>query len=206
MKEFITYKNWVQLNEQKKEEKIYGCIMLEAYINDWEDIHLNGIEKKDLYDNKDNEYGLEETPHVTLVYGIHEDEIDASVIRDTIKENIESFSVKVKNIGFFECDEYDVVKYDVIPSKDLLKYRKLFLKTFENTQTFKEYHPHITLAYVKKGEAKKYAKKLEEPFEIEFIRGVYSYHKNINGEIEKKRSVVRLKKDTDGEEANLNHA
>ena len=206
MKQFISFKNWVRLNEQKKEkEKTFGCVMLEAHINDWDTIHLSGIEKQDLYNDEEGEYGLEKTPHMTLIYGIHEDEIDASVIRETIKENIESFTVEINKIGYFESDEYDVVKYDISPSKQMLRYRKMFLKSFENTQTYKEFHPHMTLAYVKKGEAKKYVKTLDEPFEVTFIRGVYSYHVESDGETESKRSVVRLKKETDGDEPDLTH-
>jgi 2'-5' RNA ligase len=204
---FISYRNWVKLFEQqKKEEPIFGCVMLEATINDWVVIHLAGIEEKDLYNDKTNEYGLEETPHMTLIYGIHEDEIDPPIIRETIKENVESFMVKINKIGYFETDEYDVVKYDITPTKQMLKYRKLFLKTFENTQTYKEFHPHMTLAYVKKGKAKKYAKTLDEPFEVTFTRGVYSYHSEVNGEIENKRSVIRLKRETDGDDPDLTHA
>lgn len=206
MKKFISFKSWKRLLEQaKQEQKTFGCVMLEGRIDDWETIHLAGIEEKDLYDNKDHEFGLEENPHMTLIFGIHEDEIDASVIRETIKENIESFSVVINKIGYFETPEYDVVKYDVTPTKDMLKYRKIFLDSFENTQTFKQFHPHITLAYVKKGEAKKYVKTLEEPFEVTFIRGVYSYHVDEGGEKIRRKTVTKLKKETDGDEPDLSH-
>jgi len=203
---FITLKQWISMNEQKKEkEKTYGCVMLEAQVNDWDTIHLAGIEQKDLYNDENDEYGLEEIPHMTLIYGIHEDEIDAPIIRETIKANIESFTVEINKIGYFETDEYDVVKYDIEPTKQMLKYRDIFLKSFENTQTYKSFHPHMTIAYVKKGEAKKYAKKLDESFEVTFTRGVYSYHTEVNGELENKRSVIRLKKETDGDEPDLSH-
>jgi 2'-5' RNA ligase len=206
MKEFISYKNWVRLNEQKEEEKTFGCVMLEAEIDNWDTIHLDGVHEKDIYDDKNNEFGYEETPHMTLIYGIHEDEIDPSVIREYIQDNIESFSTTISKIGYFESEDYDVVKYDVTPTKQMLSYRNLFLKSFENTQTYKEFHPHMTLAYVKKGQAKKYAKDLDEPFEVTFTRGVYSYHTEVDGEIEQKRSVIRLSREDDGDEADLSHA
>ena len=44
---------------------------------------------------------------------------------------------------------------------------------FPNTQTFKDYHPHITIAYVKKGEGKKYVQKVKT-FETTFNESVYS--------------------------------
>jgi len=203
MKNFISFRVWKTLNEQKKEEQTFGCVMLEGKVENWDTLHLDGIDKSDLYDNSDHEFGLEETPHMTLIYGIHEDEIDPSVIREVIKDNIESFNILIRKIGYFESDDYDVVKYDIEPTKNLLKYRKLFLDSFENTQTFKEFHPHMTLAYVKKGKGKTYAKKLDEPFEVTFIRGVYSYHVDTPEGKEQKRSVVKLKKENDGDDPDL---
>lgn len=205
MKTFETFKNWKKLYEQKKNEETFGCIMLEGTVENWDTLHLDGIEKSDIYDDSQHEYGLEEKPHMTLLYGIHEDEIDPSVIRETMKQNIESFSVEISKIGYFEGEDFDVVKYDIPVTKTISNYRKLFLKTFENTQTFKDYHPHMTIAYVKKGKGKKYEKKLEEPFEVTFTRGVYSYHIEEKGEKVQKRSVIRLRQEDDPEEPDLSH-
>lgn len=184
METFQSINEW--LNEQKEDEKTYGCVMLEAKVPDWEEMHIGGIDPKDVYTKPyDDSFGLEKTPHVTVIYGIHEDEIDPEIIFDVIQKKMEPLTVTIDKIGIFETDDYDVVKYDVPVVKKLKKFRNLFLKSFPNTQTFPEYHPHVTLAYVKPGEGKKYVKKLEEPFEITFDKGVYSFHeKNKDGEIE----------------------
>ena len=183
MKKFISIKNW--LNEQKKEQT-YGCVMLDSKISDWEEKHIGGIDPKDVYIKPyDDSYGLEDNPHVTIIYGIHEDEIDPEVVMEVIKKNMKPVTVTIDNISIFSKNEYDVVKYDVPVTDQLKEYRNKFEKTFPNTQTFPEYHPHITLAYVKPGEGQKYIKKLDEPFEVTFGKGVYSFHDEEGNQIKK---------------------
>lgn len=174
---FVSINEW--LNEQKTEEPVYGCVMMEpTKIKDWDVNHIGGIEEDDIFeDPNDDSYGLEEEPHITVLYGIHEDEVDPSVIVDMMEQRMEPLVVSISEIDIFENDDYDVVKYNVPITDDLQKYRNLFMDSFENTQTFPDYNPHITIAYVKPGKGKKYKKKLNEPFEVRFSKGVYSYHK-----------------------------
>jgi 2'-5' RNA ligase len=180
--EFQSLKSWI--NESKKEERTYGCVMLDTKIDKWEELHLEGIDEDDIYENDNDDYGLEENPHMTLLYGIHEDEIDPSVVHSVMEKNLHPVTVMITHIGCFENEDYDVVKYDVPVTKEIAKYRKMLEKTFPNTQKFKDFHPHITISYVKSGEGKKYAKELEEPFEVTFNKAVYSWHEEKNGKIE----------------------
>lgn len=175
---FISIKQW--LFESKQKEQTFGCIMAEpSKIKDWEQIHLAGINENDLYEEvNDDSYGLEEQPHITVLYGIHENEVDPSVIVDMMEQKMEPFEAEISEIDIFENDKYDVVKYNVPITEQLQQYRDMFMDSFENTQKFKDYHPHITIAYVKSGQGKKYKKKLDEPFKIRFSKGVYSYHKH----------------------------
>lgn len=192
---FVSIQNW--LNESKKEDEIlYGCVMAEPNkIKDWEENHLSGIDEEDIYDTDEEDYGLEEQPHITILYGIHEDEIDPSVIVDMIEQRMEPFSIQISEIDIFENDDYDVVKYNVPVTDTLKEYREMFENSFENTQTFDGYHPHMTIAYVKSGTGKKYKKKLDKPFKVRFSKGVYSYHKQDekgNKIDEKIRKIVNL--------------
>lgn len=176
MENFQSLNEW--LNEQK-DEKTYGCVMMDADMKDWEDNHISGIDPKDVYRKPyDDSFGLEDNPHVTVLYGIHEDEIDPEVIYDVIQNEMEPVTVTVDNISIFPGDEYDVVKYDIPVTDQLKQYREKFEKRYPNTQTFPEYHPHMTLAYVKPGEGQKYVKKLDEPFDVTFNKGVYSWHQD----------------------------
>lgn len=182
------------LEQKKEEEPLYGCVMMDAKIDGWEENHLSGIDDDDLYTKPtDDSYGLEENPHVTVLYGIHEDEVDPSVVVDMMEQKMEPLVVKIDTISTFENDEYDVVKYDVPVTDDLKRYREMFMESFENTQTYPDYHPHITIAYVKSGEGKKYAKKLDDPFDVRFSKAVYSYHKKDHKEGDDNvRRVVNL--------------
>ncbi len=183
MKNFISIERW--LNEQK-EEPYYGCVMLETQMRDWDDVHIGGIDDRDVFVKPlDDSFGLEKQPHMTVIFGIHEDDVDPEVIMSVIKENMEPVTVTVTSISIFEKEEYDVVKYDIPVTDQIDKYRQMFLDNFVNTQDFPEYHPHMTIAYVKPGEGKKYVSNLDEPFEVTFNKGVYSFHeKNDDGELE----------------------
>jgi 2'-5' RNA ligase len=177
------------------EDAKYGCVMMDANIPDWEDYHLAGIDEEDIHTKPyDDSYGLETQPHITIVYGIHEDEIDEETISNVIEENLEPLTVLIEEVDIFEGEEYDVVKYNVPVSEQLQKYRDLFLK-FPNTQKFPKYNPHMTIAYVKPGKGKKYKRKLREPFEVTFTRGVYSWHDDPENPEETRRKVKNLEGD-----------
>lgn len=196
---FETIKKWLTEQQTESNNDSFGCVMLDAKISDWEEYHTSGIDPKDIMVKPyDESYGIENNPHVTILYGIHEDEVDPMTIMDIIKENLEPVTVEITNISIFENEEYDVVKYDVPVTPQLQKYRDMFEKTFSNTQTFPGYHPHVTLAYVKPGEGKKYVKELADPFMITFGKGVYSFHEyNEEGDVEdiRKEHVFKTPED-----------
>ena len=151
----------------------YGCAMLEADVSTWKEDHLSIVDEKDIYDNDDNEYGYCDHPHMTLLYGIHPDEVTLDEISEAF-EAVKPMNMTIDKISIFETDDkdYDVVKYDVPVTDELKEYHDMF-EEFPNTQDFPEYHPHMTLAYVKKGEGKKYTQGVE-PFEVTFNEGTYS--------------------------------
>ncbi len=70
----------------------------------------------------------------------------------------EKINITVKNITHFETPDYDVVKFDV-ESEQMSKLNKLMTDNFDYTNDYPDYHPHMTVAYVKKGMGKKYDKK-----------------------------------------------
>jgi len=202
---FVSFDNW--LNESPHQlpmnEPRYGCVMMDADIKNWEQFHLSGIEEDDIYLKPyDDSYGLEETPHVTIVYGIHEDEVDPQRMADLIEHYMKPLTVTIKEIGIFEGKEYDVVKYNVPVTGQLQGYRDIFMQ-IPNTQNFPEYHPHMTIAYVKPGTGKKYKTELRDPFRVTFTKGVYSWHPSKDKDPDKtSRKVVNLvKKEAPKEDA-----
>jgi 2'-5' RNA ligase len=163
----------------KKDVK-YDCIMLSSDIDkkEWNKF-LELIDEKDLYlgetqkDIDEDEYGLEKEAHITIIYGIHPKENDKKEILDWL-ETLKPVTLEMSKIGIFENEKYDVVKIEVEPTKQLLKYRKYTIDNFPNTQTFDGYNPHMTLAYVKSGKGKKYIQILKEKLKLEFNEAIYS--------------------------------
>ena len=196
---FIPLLQWINENDSlinNSEEPKYGCIMLDSKIDDWEENHLGGIDEKDIYVKPyDESYGLEEQPHCTILYGIHEDEVDPEVITNVIESNLYPIEVPITNIDIFEQDDYDVVKYNIDVNEDLQKFRDIFEKNFPNTQTFPDFKPHMTIAYVKPGTGKKYKRRLQKPFNVIFDKAVYSWHGDEEDPEATTRKIINLDKD-----------
>jgi 2'-5' RNA ligase len=149
------------LNENKKDHKRdYGCLMVFFTIDkkDWDGLQ-DMISDDDLYTEEgDDGYGLENEPHVTILYGLHGD-IDDKDIEVDIKE-IKEPKISFKNISSFTNDKFDVLKFDV-ESKELHSLNKKFSK-YPNTNKFPDYHPHCTIAYLKPGKSVKYIKEAKD--------------------------------------------
>jgi 2'-5' RNA ligase len=108
------------------------------------------------------EKGRETEPHVTVKFGI-DPEVGAVSLAETI-ENSDSAKEMAERgatmtlgaTAIFEADEYDVV-FVTVDSPDLLLLNKIISEDVPVTDTHPEYIPHVTLAYVKKGEGQKFA-------------------------------------------------
>ena len=185
---FTSYKNW--LMEAKKESKKteYGCVMLYTDVPNWNK-HISKIKEEDIFDDEIKDYGLEHTPHVTVLFGIHLDETKPEDVKKVLKL-FKPIQVRIDTIGIFENEVYDVVKYNVPVTPQLKEYHEAVMGAFPNTQTFPDYHPHMTIAYVLPGKGKEY-KGGVTPFTVTFDTAVYSYAGK-NGERE--RIKVKLEK------------
>ena len=157
------------LIEKTKEEKkddgkvSFGCLMAYFDIPNWDSI-LNTINDDELYDDGSGTFGKENEPHITVLYGFH-DEVIAEDFIEILEEHGTQFRLKSKGISIFENENFDVVKFDIEPTEEILKLRQ-DVETLPNTLTYKDYHPHMTIAYVKKGEGKKYIKDFGKKYVI----------------------------------------
>jgi 2'-5' RNA ligase len=106
------------------------------------------VKDSQLYTEPNEDYGRETDPHVTIKYGFTPDLTDDEVKK--MLSGVKKFSVTVSGISTFSPEKFDVVKFDVVPNGQLLDLRKLADK-FPNKDSHPNYHPHITIAYVKKG-------------------------------------------------------
>lgn len=106
----------------------------------------------------DTSYGLEDEPHVTLLYGLHE-EVGVASIRQVV-ENMEFGPCNLQKLSIFENTYYDVLKYEV--SGFGLHECNKELKSYPHTTGFPVYNPHLTVGYLKPGLGKKYVDLLHQ--------------------------------------------
>jgi 2'-5' RNA ligase/DNA polymerase III epsilon subunit-like protein len=133
----------------------YGCVMVEVPVSNWDEI-TSYINPEDVYTGGDDAHGIQENPHVTILYGLHEG-VTEEQVKSVFEGFTESINIEVDGIGVFENKDYDVVKFNVNPDGALQDLHDK-LSEFPNSNSFPDYKPHITIAYVNKGTGKKYVK------------------------------------------------
>jgi 2'-5' RNA ligase len=136
----------------------YGCVMAEVTIsdNDWDSIQSH-IEDDEIYD-KDNDFGREDNPHVTILYGLHKSNADEDI--KEVVDTFEPFEVVLEKVNIFENDDFDVVKFS-ISNDSLDKYNKKLVE-LPHTNDYPDYKAHLTIAYVQPGEGKEISKRYKD--------------------------------------------
>ena len=133
----------------------YGCVMVEVPVSNWDEI-TSFINPEDVYKGGDDSHGIQELPHLTLLYGLHK-EVTPEMVKSVFEEFTGSINIEVNGIGIFENKDYDVVKFNVNPDGALQELHDK-LSELPNSNEYPDYKPHITIGYVKKGTGKKYVK------------------------------------------------
>lgn len=131
----------------------FGCVYVNFNIDNWNKI-VSKIDTADLYEPGDSKYGISKDPHVTLLYGLH-DRVTLEQVKDSLKDTYDGLKIEIDGVGLFENEKYDVLKLNV---KKTEKLKRIFEKLSElpNSNEYKTYNPHITIAYLKRGTGKKY--------------------------------------------------
>jgi 2'-5' RNA ligase len=117
----------------------------------------NQIDKEDLYNEEG--YGLETEPHITVLYGIHEQ--DPVIVKQSL--DLVPVEYELTGLSLFENEKYDVLKCTV-ESEDLKKLNKKCCELLEFTNDYPDYIPHLTVAYLNPGMGKKYLKMKSKGF------------------------------------------
>lgn len=132
------------------EGKNYGCLLAPVHgsLRDEMLRFANSIPHEELYDAD----GVEESPHLTLRYGLMTEDGDA--VMNSVS-SLGSLRFNPSSIKVFEQDDCDVL---YVSCQDESCARKWFDKTacHKHSKPTHEYTPHLTLAYLKKGEGAKY--------------------------------------------------
>ena len=141
---------YMLITENRHAEK--GCLM--AYVDPTYGPRITStgqrlIPPQILYtDPNDPTYGYDNEPHVTLKYGFEPDISKMDVA--TILQGIKPFNVVLKSLNQFQNENYDVVKFEVHKCPVLTELRRR-CDGYPNSDSYPDYKPHLTLAYVKKG-------------------------------------------------------
>lgn len=154
-----------KIKESAVNEQHYakGCVMAQLDADSLKE-YLPAIPEDELYtENDGKDFGMETEPHVTALYGLHSEEFEDSEVEEIVKK-YENIDISLTDISMFENDKYDVLKFGV-KSKALNKMNEELTKLPHSTD-YPDYNPHATIAYLKKGEAKKYLEKFDEPIEL----------------------------------------
>lgn len=147
-------KNYIQFIKESSGYE-YGCVMVEVPVSNWGEI-TSFIDPEDVYTGGDDSHGIQELPHVTILYGLHK-EVTPEMVKSVFEEFTESINIEVNGVDIFENKDYDVVKFNVNPDGALQELHDK-LSEFPNSNEYSDYKPHITIAYVNKGMGKKYVK------------------------------------------------
>jgi 2'-5' RNA ligase len=146
------------ITENRKNK--FGCAMVYFDLPIMEMIH-NFIDEEDIYEDPDDDsYGLEDEPHVTLLFGLHEEVKDEEVME--LSTPNEFTPIILKNASCFKTKQgYSVLKFEA--EADWLHECNKKLSELPHTNNFPDYKPHCTLAYMKNDKCEKY---------IEILKGV----------------------------------
>lgn len=134
----------------------YGCVMAYFTVSNWDEI-VNYIDSDDIYKADEKRFGIQNNPHITLLFGLHKD-VTPEMVKDAIKGLDTTLNITIKGIDIFQNEEFDVVKFNVVLTEELKKINEALCQ-LPHTSDYDEYAPHVTIAYVKKGTGKKYVKK-----------------------------------------------
>ena len=169
-------KSLVKLILEADQKFKYGCVMLYFKFPELKNLQKK-IDKEDIYTEEgDRTYGLEDEPHVTLLFVLHE-EVTLDDVKPILDKVVFSDLILYKP-SLFENEKYDVLKFDVTyPTKGgafLSKINKE-LRKFPHTNDYPDYHPHMTIGYLKPGTGKKYTKLFkDEEYQLTPSYAVYS--------------------------------
>lgn len=167
-------------DEEEKPKYDYGCVMVYFNFPEITELH-EMISKEDLIEDGKS---LEDEPHVTLLYGIHSEEVnDEEVMSSVSKEEIKN--LRLHNVSAFKNDTREVLKFDV--EGEGLHSNNKNLRKLPFTNDFPDYHPHATIAYLKPGTSGKYIEMFKDKtYEVSPYELVYSKPGNDENKIKEK--------------------
>jgi hypothetical protein len=156
----------------------YACLMLDLDFLKKEILDLQeNICPCEVYDSEPG-HGLEDEPHITVLYGLHTQQLKPITDKITFKP----VKFKIKNISLFENEKFDVLKLG-IESTDLSDLNKELCKKFSFTNNFPNYIPHCTIAYLVPGAGHNYTKMKNELVGKEFTANRFIFSNKFSDKV-----------------------
>jgi len=139
-------------NDSRKSKYEYCSLLVELPDNLTDDIISWGFDyvpNEALFaDSKDPLFGREDDTHITVIYGIHTDSVREVAAHFTTEK---PFECKLGKIDIFTRHK----KFDVlivrVECDGLHRLNGKMRRSLEVTESFPQYVPHVTIAYLKKG-------------------------------------------------------
>lgn len=156
----------IDLIKGGKAEILKGCLMFYPKINKdkWKDTVESLIPVEIV-----QEY--EYDPHITILYGFDDQVIDIERLKYIVNSFVEANPIEIKldKVSIFS-NENDVIKIGIIDvNGNLTKLNEHIRFNFKYESNFPDYSPHMTLAYVNKGEGNKFIGKHVDLDDFGFI-------------------------------------
>jgi hypothetical protein len=127
------------------------------------DIH-NLLTDDEIYTEDGKEYGIEHETHVTLVPCLDND-VNIEELKKMLLP-LDKYVLILSNVSMFTNNEnYDVLKCDA-SSMALHDTNKKITSRFPTHSEYKDYNPHVTIAYLKKDVGNKYTKDMLSPLVV----------------------------------------
>ena len=117
--------------------------------------YIAKVPDEDVYHLGDPEFGKTKRPHITVLYGIDPEEGEKT--KQILAKVPKNLSATLGKVSLFHPPgkDFDVLKIDVT-SPTLSKVNALLRKSVKYTNSYNEFKPHVTIAYLKKGMGDKY--------------------------------------------------
>jgi 2'-5' RNA ligase len=150
-------KKYIQFVKESTGYKL-GCVMVEVPVSNWNEI-TSIIDKNDLYEVEGENYGIQDNPHLTLLYPV-KNGVEYNEVKNILDKVIcDKINININGIDIFTNDKFDVVKFNVECDDYLSKIHKELKSNIPNEDKYDVYTPHITIGYVKSGQGNKYINK-----------------------------------------------
>lgn len=142
----------------------YACVMLPVHgaIEELCKRAAGEIDPADLAED-----GIETDCHVTVKYGLHDD--NPEPVRKILRD-VGPITIQMTGLSLFENEDADVLKIDV-DGKELRKLNATISSECECTDAHSEYKPHVTIAYLQPGKGQQYLETIGYPRTMPIFTG-----------------------------------